>query len=261
MKLETPQNEEDYTVYIKQLNSKQQKEHEYFVNSPTESSQAPIYKSVIEKTQSIQFFNDIMNKYNLSFNKSILELGGGYGYLSCFIKMKQPDIQVTFTDVSEEAVKKSKQYEEFFNIKLDKKVVTSAEQTPFEDNSFENILFFASFHHVQEPQKALNECYRILNPGGNIYLFMEPSCPPYLSALFRKYVNRDEVEENFYTASQYKTFAQKAGFNVKSYNYKNFLYRWRLKATIYYMALNFIPGFLTNLFPCTQVLIGKKSIL
>ena len=44
------------------------------------------------------------------------------------------------------------------------------ESLPFEDGTFESILSFEVFEHVQNPGLVLNECYRILKTGGRLYV-------------------------------------------------------------------------------------------
>ena len=47
--------------------------------------------------------------------------------------------------------------------------VGSAEQIPLSDNSVDLIVTQEAFEHIQDPNKAIRECYRILRPGGGIY--------------------------------------------------------------------------------------------
>lgn len=50
-----------------------------------------------------------------------------------------------------------------------------AEKLPFYDLVFDTVVFFASFHHVHVKnfEKALNECRRVLKPGGRV-IIIEP---------------------------------------------------------------------------------------
>lgn len=250
--------EGDISIYLKDLNPEQKAEDDFFKSSDSESAASDLYKSLLFKTQSIFFFDDIVKKYNISFNGKLLELGGGYGYISAYIKRKFPDINVIYSDVSKEAVKKSQQYEDFFNVTIDEKWIIAAEDTPFSDNTLDNILFFASFHHVQDPKAAVKECARILKTGGKLYLLFEPSCPLYFKPLFDFYVRRDTVKENYYSIGEYKSFFKNAGLTFKHYNYREYIYRWSKKSMLYFLFLNLVPNALSNLFPCSQVIIGEK---
>lgn len=43
------------------------------------------------------------------------------------------------------------------------------EALPFADSSFDAILSFDVFEHVQDPERVLSECRRVLKPGGRLY--------------------------------------------------------------------------------------------
>lgn len=47
-------------------------------------------------------------------------------------------------------------------------VVGDSEQLPFEDEAFTTVLCTASFHHYPDPQQALAEMARVLQPGGRL---------------------------------------------------------------------------------------------
>lgn len=251
--------EDDINIYLENLNPEQRAEDEFFKSSDSEGVSADLYKSLMIKIQYLHFFDDILQKYNISFDGNLLELGGGYGYLSAYIKKKFPNLIVIYSDVSKEAVRKSKQYEDFFKVTIDGKWVISAEDIPFSNNTFENILFFASFHHAQQPKTAVQECVRILKPNGRLFLLLEPSCPFYLKPLYDLHVKREKVKENYYSIREYRSFFENAGLTFRYYNYKNYLYRRSKKTLLYYLFLNIIPNFITNIFPCNLIIIGEKK--
>lgn len=49
-------------------------------------------------------------------------------------------------------------------------IVDLNENLPFEENTFENILFFNAFYIIKDQQKLLKEFRRILKDSGNIYM-------------------------------------------------------------------------------------------
>jgi ubiquinone/menaquinone biosynthesis C-methylase UbiE len=251
--------ENDIFVYLEQLNREQKNEDDIFQTSATESESAPAYKSLMHKIQSLHFFRDILNRYNISLNGTLLELGGGYGYLSAYIKAEFPAVTVIYSDVSKTAVKKSRQFEDLFKSSIDEKWVTSAEDIPFADNQFDIVLINASFHHWQNPLQGLRECSRVLKKGGKLLLFMEPSCPAYLKNLYNAHVHRETIKENYYTVKEYRTMVSNAGLLFKNYNYRNFLYRWNAKTMFYYFFLGMLPEVFIGFFPCTQVIIAYKG--
>lgn len=247
-------------VHLDRPNEEQQAEDDYFRSSEDERASADLYRSLlyVGKAHSLLTFDDMVKRFGLSFRGSVLELGGGYGYLSSYVKKRFPECRVVFSDVSREAVEKSGQYEDFFGVSLDEKWVTGAEATPFPDATFDRVMFFASFHHTQDPQAAVRECARILRPGGELYLLFEPSCPGYLKPLYDFHVRRDEVKENYYSVGEYRRFFRSAGLGFRQHNYRGFLYRRSERAMLYYAALSMLPGFAVNAFPCSQVIVGSK---
>ena len=66
------------------------------------------------------------------------------------------------------------------------KVLGSAENLPFEDNSFDNVFCCFVWRNVSDTNKALQEVYRILRPGGKfILLDMTRPKNPFLKILHK----------------------------------------------------------------------------
>lgn len=244
--------------YLKNKNQEQIAENQFYIDSQTESSKAKLYKSLLMKYRSLEIFDDMVTRFNINLVSPLLELGGGYGFLSTYIKEKYKVSDLIYSDVAKEAVIKSTQFEKFFGVTLDEKWVVAAENTPFENNSFSTILFFASFHHTQNPIKTLTECYRLLKPKGQVILMLEPSCPKHFQVFYKKHVERDTIREKYYTIKEYSSFFARAGLTFHNYNYKNFIYRDTKGSMLYYIFMNIIPNWLSNIFPCSQVIIGTK---
>ena len=55
------------------------------------------------------------------------------------------------------------------------------EKLPFCDNTFDTAICSAVLEHIKEPQLVVNEMYRILKPGGDIYITV-PFLQPYHAA-------------------------------------------------------------------------------
>ncbi|MFY9556309.1 MAG: class I SAM-dependent methyltransferase [Blastocatellia bacterium] len=82
------------------------------------------------------------------------------------------------------------------------------EMVPFEDNSFDAVLCYDVFEHVQDPEKTLAEVYRVLKPGGLFLTVFPPyfhpkgahldgyvSRMPYANLLFGSRVLRRAIDE------------------------------------------------------------------
>ena len=50
-------------------------------------------------------------------------------------------------------------------------IIGDIHDLPFEDNSEDAIVCIAVLEHVEEPQKAVREMYRVLKPGGYCYIY------------------------------------------------------------------------------------------
>ena len=69
---------------------------------------------------------------------------------------------------------------------IEDKVLGSAENLPFEDNSFDNVFCCFVWRNVSDTNKALQEVYRVLRPGGKfILLDMTRPKNPFLKILHK----------------------------------------------------------------------------
>jgi SAM-dependent methyltransferase len=99
-----------------------------------------------------------------------LELGGGIGSFKDYL----PD--VVTTDIQAAPW-------------LD--LVADAQDLPFADGSFDNIVLMDVLHHLPHPSRFLAEAERVLVPGGRLVL-MEPAITP-LSWPFYHYIHQESV--------------------------------------------------------------------
>jgi ubiquinone/menaquinone biosynthesis C-methylase UbiE len=92
-------------------------------------------------------------------------------------------------------------------------------ELPFESNFFDAIISTNSFHHFPNPAKVLTGIYRILKPGGRIYILDPTADGPihkfvsFLGRLFEK----EHVK--MYSTRNYKKMYAKAGIEYL-YRYK-----------------------------------------
>lgn len=99
---------------------------------------------------------------------NILDGGCGPGNMTLEIaKIVKPG-KVIGLDIEEEQFKKSD--EKARNEDLDNLcfVKGNAQKLPFEDSSFDLVLYHALLFHLSKPKKALKEAYRVLKKGGII---------------------------------------------------------------------------------------------
>lgn len=58
-------------------------------------------------------------------------------------------------------------------------VCEDAAKTSFSDDTFDTIIMNDAMEHVDKPLDVLNECYRVLKPGGRLYLNFPPYNHPF----------------------------------------------------------------------------------
>jgi SAM-dependent methyltransferase len=61
-------------------------------------------------------------------------------------------------------------FDPFSEEKSDFKIIGVAEFLPFEDSSFNNVCFNTSLDHILDYNTAISEAYRVLKPGGTLYI-------------------------------------------------------------------------------------------
>jgi len=112
-------------------------------------------------------------------HKNIVEIGSGLGTdaLTCCLHLPE-DGSYRGIDYSNESVAKAKEaLEEAKTENWDVKVeptfqVGDAESLDFKTNSLECVFSFGVLHHTAHPQRAFDEVYRVLEPGGKAYVIL-----------------------------------------------------------------------------------------
>jgi ubiquinone/menaquinone biosynthesis C-methylase UbiE len=111
-------------------------------------------------------------------DKKVLDVGCGTGYGTKMIFDKGNETYGL--DISEAAINYAKK-----KYPGPKYICCSAEEIPFPDNYFDAITAFEVIEHVQNPEKTLDEIYRVLKLGGD--LFISTPNPRHLKNVFLHY--------------------------------------------------------------------------
>jgi ubiquinone/menaquinone biosynthesis C-methylase UbiE len=87
-----------------------------------------------------------------------------------------------------------------------------AERIPFPDDSFDCAMAMLSFHHVEDPERALHEVQRVLRPSGRFLLeeFYPASAPGALAR--RLFGRRHGGHHRAYESEELKAALNAAGF-------------------------------------------------
>lgn len=116
----------------------------------------PMYPLLIQ-----QFVDD----YNLSKGIAV-DIGVGLGWLGMEMS-KITDMKIIFLDISQESLGMAKKNFEALNVDNEVDFIKADVQAiPMEDNFADFIMSRGSIWFWKEPEKGLQEIYRILKPGG-----------------------------------------------------------------------------------------------
>jgi ubiquinone/menaquinone biosynthesis C-methylase UbiE len=141
-----------------------------------------------------------------------LDIGCGTGWAVCYAaSLVKNEGRFYGIDISskmiEKAVKNCGGCENIHFYKAD------AATLPFEDDFFDSIICTNSFHHYFSPSKVLNEVYRVLKPGGKIYI-MELTADGLIMKIVDKWLKKREGEfVKHYSTQEYKTLFTEARLN------------------------------------------------
>lgn len=97
---------------------------------------------------------------SVSYEK-LLDVGCGTGYLFELLR-SQREAQYHGLDLSPEMLKMA---EAKFGSRVTL-VEGAADRLPYAENSFDVVTCIQSFHHYPDPDKAMQEAFRVLKPGG-----------------------------------------------------------------------------------------------
>lgn len=127
----------------------------------------------------IAFYTKKYNQKEMFQGKRVLDIGCGAAGKTLYYASLGAK-KVTGIDVVEYykqdalALAKEKGLEERFEF-----VCGDAANLPFDDQSFDTIIMNDAMEHVNEPEKVLEECLRVLAPQGRVYINFPPYHHPY----------------------------------------------------------------------------------
>lgn len=106
--------------------------------------------------------------------ESVLEVGAGTGFFLLNLWQTGFVGQAHATDISEGMLEACRANAERIGCTVETRV-GDAEHLPHEDRSFDLVAGHAFLHHVPDPAAALSEMWRVLRPGGAIFIAGEPT--------------------------------------------------------------------------------------
>lgn len=159
----------------------------------------------------------------LAPNARVLDVGVGHGRSS--LLLTRDGFRVTAVEPVPEMCLGLEEACERYGTALEEIVCAPAEaldQLPAE--SFDAVVFNASFHHLDEVDQAMRSVHRLLVPGGKVALANEPVLPFFASKArwLKKMEENPEAmghyggNEHTYHHGEYVEFLRRAGFTVSA---------------------------------------------
>ncbi len=138
----------------------------------------------------------------------LLEVGSGMGHL---VGQLEDTFETYGCDINHWAVKRSKPVVINTNLQT-----ASAQELPFNDNSFNVVIIKHIVEHLPDPQKAIQELGRVVEPGGTLIL-----ATPNLDSLLKPWKGdrwigyQDPTHISLKRPAEWVSFIKGAGFTIK----------------------------------------------
>ncbi len=125
--------------------------------------------------RTIEYFLRFTTTESMFCGRTVLDVGCGAGGKACYYA-RQGAEHVWGLDVVPEYREEAQRFSEQVQLAHRTTFITSdAAEMPFGGEAFDTIILNDTIEHLDRPGQALEECLRVLVPGGRIYV----SFPPY----------------------------------------------------------------------------------
>ncbi|TKJ42720.1 hypothetical protein CEE36_06460 [candidate division TA06 bacterium B3_TA06] len=101
----------------------------------------------------------------------VLDVGAAAGYLGVALAEKYPQLKVYSTDLAPDMVRMNRKV--IRRNKLADRVIAQCEDAynlSFADSTFDLVINSFTFHHWDNPKRMFAELYRVLKPGGEMFI-------------------------------------------------------------------------------------------
>jgi ubiquinone/menaquinone biosynthesis C-methylase UbiE len=158
------------------------------------------------------FADDLIALMDIGARDRILEIGCGEGWASRLLAQFVPEGLVVGLDVSDEMIRKARAASGAFENLLF--VWGEAESIPWQERFFSKAFSVESFYYVEHPEIALREIYRVLSPGGSVWILNHLSRE---NRFTLDWLQRLKVSVQLPTAEEYGKLFESCGFEEYSF--------------------------------------------
>jgi tocopherol O-methyltransferase len=118
----------------------------------------------------IDLIEELLNWAEVKTPENILDVGCGIGGSSLYLADKFHARATGITLSPVQAARATERAQELNLSNRSQFLVADAQAMPFEDNSFDLVWSLESGEHMPDKTKFLQECYRVLKPGGKLIM-------------------------------------------------------------------------------------------
>ncbi len=141
------------------------------------------------------FFNDLELE-----NKDVLDFGCGFGGRT--IRFRELGARsVTGIEVGSDMVDEARDFAASKGERAIQFVLAEGEDLPFADQTFDVVCSYDVFEHVADLSVCLQECYRVLRPGGVLYGVFPPFHHPTGGSHLHGYISRSPAPNVLFPCS------------------------------------------------------------
>jgi ubiquinone/menaquinone biosynthesis C-methylase UbiE len=153
----------------------------------------------------LKFYQSVaMSRLNISEGLGFLDIGCGSGWAVAEAGKQIKAGRACGIDVSPKMIEKAgAQNREMQNLEFR---VGSSDAIPYPDESFSSVLCTCSFHHYENPVRALSEIRRVMTKDGKLVILdpaRDVSLVIWLQDRWRRYFERSHVR--YYTTSEMRS--------------------------------------------------------
>jgi ubiquinone/menaquinone biosynthesis C-methylase UbiE len=169
-----------------------------------------------------EWHHDAVEAFSDIQGKDVLEIGCGRGDFSLYLKKFNAVIHGTDFSDSAISIAKAKAALTQVNISF---TVADAQNLPFPDSSFDVLYSCECLEHIPDPQKALDEMFRVLRTNGMAVITTENYSNGMLALWIKSWLTKkpfnsgDEVQpiEHFFLFWKVLKMMRGSGFRVKEF--------------------------------------------